>query len=88
MAGGRGGVALLPAEVGRAEIDSGKRTEVAGFYIRQAQIDEGALRHAVGLGEDIHRRGYVGGIGLQCTHGCNPKQSLRASRGADGRSCG
>ena len=33
VASGRGGVALLPAEARWAEINRGKRADVAGFYI-------------------------------------------------------
>ena len=88
MPGGRGCVALLAAEAGRTEVDRGQRAKVVGLDIRQAQLEKGAFRHAVGLGEDVHRRGYVGGIGLQCAHGCNFKQSRRVSRGEDVRSCG
>lgn len=86
MSGSRGCVALLAAEAGRAEVDCGQRAEVAGLDIRQAQLDKGALRRAVGLGEDVHRRGNMGGIGLQCVHGCKFKQSRWASRGEDVRS--
>ena len=88
MAGGRGRVALLAAKAGRAEIDFGHGAQFARFHVRQTKLAEGALRHAVSLGEDIHRRGNIGGIGLQCAHSCTFKQSRRASRGKDVRNCG
>ena len=88
MAGGCSRVALLAAKAGRAEINFGHGAQFARFHVRQTKLEKGAFRHAVGLGEDVHRRGNMGGIGLQCAHSCNFKQSRRASRGEDVRNCG
>ena len=88
MAGGRGRVALLAAKAGRAEINFGHGAQFARFHVRQTKFEEGALRHAVGLGEDVHRRGNMGGIGLQCAHGYNSKQDRRWGRVGKRRSCG
>ena len=88
VARARGGKALLAAKGSGAEINLCQREQLAGLDIRQSELDEVALRHAVGLGEDIHRRGNLGGIGLQCVHACKSRRALPQYQSGAAPTCG
>lgn len=88
VARARGGKALLAAKGSGAEINLRQAEQLAGLDIRQAELNEGAFRHTVGLGEDIHRRGNLGGIGLQCVHACKSRRALPRRQSGAVRACG